>query len=206
MCGSADPLPRTRLPKAMAARGRSHLAPAMDPSLALNCRNDRFRRLPRGVRTTEIGASCRQASPSKPVQPLLGRYRSSSFRAASGPSAVGLTIGNINSYGPIRRCEMLPLHDHALHAHGARKTRPPCPRTGAISGSWDTISPVLSQVREVNAVDLTGHGQTPEEADSGTFDGLARSLEDWLGAENLTGGCRRRSLNGCAGATHGTRR
>ena len=36
-------------------------------------------------------------------------------------------------------------------------------------------------------MDLPGHGQTPEEADSGTFNGLARSLDDWLGAENLTG-------------------
>ena len=58
---------------------------------------------------------------------------------------------------------------------------------GATSGSWDTISPALSQVREVIAVDLPGHGQTPEEADSGTFDGLARSLDKWVGAENLTG-------------------
>lgn len=57
---------------------------------------------------------------------------------------------------------------------------------GATGGSWDTISPALSQVREVIAVDLPGHGQTREEADSGTFDGLARSLDDWLGAENLT--------------------
>ena len=58
---------------------------------------------------------------------------------------------------------------------------------GATSGSWDTISPALSQDREVIAVDLPGHGRTPEEADSGTFDGLARSLDDWLGAKNLTG-------------------
>jgi len=57
---------------------------------------------------------------------------------------------------------------------------------GATRGSWDTISPALSQVREVIAIDLPGHGQTPEEADSGTFDGLARSLDDWLRAENLT--------------------
>ena len=47
--------------------------------------------------------------------------------------------------------------------------------------------PALAQVREVIAVDLPGHGQSPEEADSGTFDGLARSLDNWLGAENLTG-------------------
>ena len=58
---------------------------------------------------------------------------------------------------------------------------------GATSGSWDTIAPALSQDREVIAIDLPGHGQTPEEADSGTFDGLARSLDEWLGAENLTG-------------------
>ena len=58
---------------------------------------------------------------------------------------------------------------------------------GATSGSWNTIAPALSQVREVIAIDLPGHGQTPEEADSGTFDGLARSLDQWLGAENLTG-------------------
>ncbi|EDL48177.1 putative hydrolase [Erythrobacter sp. SD-21] len=37
------------------------------------------------------------------------------------------------------------------------------------------------------ALDLPGHGQTSEEADSGTFEGLARSLDEWLGAENFTG-------------------
>lgn len=58
---------------------------------------------------------------------------------------------------------------------------------GGTSHSWDTILPALAQVREVIAVDLPGHGQSPEEADSGTFDGLARSLDNWLGAENLTG-------------------
>ncbi|WP_234027282.1 alpha/beta fold hydrolase [Erythrobacter sp. KY5] len=58
---------------------------------------------------------------------------------------------------------------------------------GATCGSWDTISPALSQVREVVAVDLPGHGQTREETDSGTFEGLARSLDEWLRAENFTG-------------------
>lgn len=58
---------------------------------------------------------------------------------------------------------------------------------GATCGSWDTISPALSQARELITVDLPGHGQTPEEADSGTFDGLARSLDSWLRAENLIG-------------------
>lgn len=58
---------------------------------------------------------------------------------------------------------------------------------GGSARSWDTISPQLAQAREVIALDLPGHGKTPEAADSGTFDGLARSLNDWLSAEKLTG-------------------
>jgi pimeloyl-ACP methyl ester carboxylesterase len=58
---------------------------------------------------------------------------------------------------------------------------------GGTGRSWDTISPALAQAREVIALDLPGHGQTPEEADSGTFDGLARSLDEWLGREALVG-------------------
>lgn len=58
---------------------------------------------------------------------------------------------------------------------------------GGSTGSWDTISPTLAKTREVIALDLPGHGQTPAEADSGTFNGLARSLDDWLVAENLAG-------------------
>jgi len=58
---------------------------------------------------------------------------------------------------------------------------------GATCSSWDTISPALSRDREIISLDLPGHGKTPEEADSGTFEGLARSLDDWLEAENLTG-------------------
>ena len=53
--------------------------------------------------------------------------------------------------------------------------------------SWDPISPTLSQSREVIALDFPGHGRTPEERDSGTFDGLARSLANWLEAEQLDG-------------------
>ena len=56
---------------------------------------------------------------------------------------------------------------------------------GGNRNSWDSILPSLSQAREVIAIDLPGHGQTPEEADSGTFAGLARSLDDWLGGEGL---------------------
>lgn len=58
---------------------------------------------------------------------------------------------------------------------------------GGTRRSWDPISPALAEAREVIALDLPGHGQTREEADSGTFDGLARSLDVWLGREGLTG-------------------
>jgi pimeloyl-ACP methyl ester carboxylesterase len=58
---------------------------------------------------------------------------------------------------------------------------------GGTRHSWDTISPALAQARELIALDLPGHGQAPEEADSGTFDGLARSLDGWLIAEGLVG-------------------
>ena len=58
---------------------------------------------------------------------------------------------------------------------------------GGSSRSWSTISPALAQAREVIAVDLPGHGQTPKEFDSGTFDGLARSLDNWLTDEDLSG-------------------
>lgn len=58
---------------------------------------------------------------------------------------------------------------------------------GGTQRSWDPISPSLAQAREVIALDLPGHGQTSEENDSGTFDGLARSLDDWLRREGLVG-------------------
>ena len=56
---------------------------------------------------------------------------------------------------------------------------------GGSRDSWSTISPALARSREVIAIDLPGHGRTPAEPDSGTFFGLARSLEDWLGREGL---------------------
>jgi pimeloyl-ACP methyl ester carboxylesterase len=58
---------------------------------------------------------------------------------------------------------------------------------GGSRRSWDPISISLDQAKEVIALDLPGHGQTPEQVDSGTFDGLAGSLDDWLGREGLTG-------------------
>lgn len=56
---------------------------------------------------------------------------------------------------------------------------------GSSRRAWSLVSLGLAHDREVIAIDLPGHGQTPPESDSGTFDGLARSLEAWLSAENL---------------------
>lgn len=56
---------------------------------------------------------------------------------------------------------------------------------GGSHRSWDTIMTALAKEREVIALDLPGHGETPAEADSGTFNGLARSVEHWLVSENL---------------------
>ena len=53
--------------------------------------------------------------------------------------------------------------------------------------SWSTILDALSAERTVIAIDLPGHGATPAEADSGTFDGLVRSVERYITDNGLTG-------------------
>ncbi|MET3892140.1 pimeloyl-ACP methyl ester carboxylesterase [Bosea sp. OAE506] len=53
--------------------------------------------------------------------------------------------------------------------------------------SWRTILPALSKVREVTAIDLPGHGQTPAAADSGSFAGLADSVEQFIREQGLDG-------------------
>jgi pimeloyl-ACP methyl ester carboxylesterase len=58
---------------------------------------------------------------------------------------------------------------------------------GSTRAAWTPILPTLLQRREVILLDLPGHGASPAESDSGTFQGLARSLEQWLATEKLTG-------------------
>lgn len=53
--------------------------------------------------------------------------------------------------------------------------------------SWSTILLALAEKREVIAVDLPGHGGTPAEADSGSFAGLARSLDAFIAEQGLIG-------------------
>ena len=73
----------------------------------------------------------------------------------------------------IRRGKGKPL----LLVHGLGSTR----------GAWGLIMLALAKHREVIAVDLPGHGESPSEGDSGTFAGLAQSLDQWLLAEGLNG-------------------
>lgn len=58
---------------------------------------------------------------------------------------------------------------------------------GGSRRSWDVIASQLSSERELISFDLPGHGASPPEADSGKFDGLARSLSDLIEAEGLRG-------------------
>lgn len=59
-----------------------------------------------------------------------------------------------------------------------------------LGGSWQSWSPVMDALgaeREVIALDLPGHGSSPADGDSGTFDGLAESLERYFAKDGLTG-------------------
>ncbi|UYY57139.1 alpha/beta fold hydrolase [Sphingomonas sp. S2-65] len=53
--------------------------------------------------------------------------------------------------------------------------------------SWSTILDALSAHRMVIAIDLPGHGATPAEHDSGTFDGLVGSIERYIAENGLAG-------------------
>ncbi len=56
---------------------------------------------------------------------------------------------------------------------------------GSSRAAWAPVLPLLPN-RELILLDLPGHGASPPEADSGTFEGLTRSVEKWLAAEGLT--------------------
>lgn len=53
--------------------------------------------------------------------------------------------------------------------------------------SWSTIIDQLSAERTVIAIDLPGHGATPAELDSGTFDGLVGSVERYIVDKGMDG-------------------
>lgn len=57
---------------------------------------------------------------------------------------------------------------------------------GSTRNAWAPVLRMLETNRETILVDLPGHGATPAEPDSGTFAGLVRSVENWLGEQNLS--------------------
>lgn len=58
---------------------------------------------------------------------------------------------------------------------------------GGNRASWRPVLAPLAAAREVIAIDLPGHGASPAEPDSGTFEGLVRSVEAHLEAGGLRG-------------------
>jgi pimeloyl-ACP methyl ester carboxylesterase len=53
--------------------------------------------------------------------------------------------------------------------------------------SWSTVLDALAARREVIAIDLPGHGQTPPLPNENTFYALVDAVESWLHAHNLEG-------------------
>lgn len=58
---------------------------------------------------------------------------------------------------------------------------------GGSCQSWSPVLPGLTARREIIAIDLPGHGHSPASEDSGTFRGLADSLEDYILRNRLGG-------------------
>lgn len=77
----------------------------------------------------------------------------------------------------------------SIHTHTAGQGRQLLLVHG-LGGSWQSWLPVLPALtarREIIAIDLPGHGQSPADGGSGTFRGLADSLEEYI-AQNGLGG------------------
>ncbi|QDZ06829.1 alpha/beta fold hydrolase [Sphingomonas panacisoli] len=58
---------------------------------------------------------------------------------------------------------------------------------GGSGASWSTVMEPLSVDKTVIAIDLPGHGATPAEPNSGTFDGLVGSVERYIAEKGLDG-------------------
>ena len=74
--------------------------------------------------------------------------------------------------------------------HIQRGTGPKILLVHGIGGSWQswtTILEALCASRTVIAIDLPGHGATPAAPDSGSFNGLAGSVERYIADNGLTG-------------------
>ncbi len=58
---------------------------------------------------------------------------------------------------------------------------------GSSGHAWEPVLASLAEARRVIVIDLPGHGKSPAETDSGTFDGLVRSVAAWLQEDGMTG-------------------
>ena len=56
---------------------------------------------------------------------------------------------------------------------------------GGSGRSWSPIVPLLTKHREVVTIDLPGHGEAAARSNSGTFAGLADSLQDYIEQEGF---------------------
>ena len=74
-----------------------------------------------------------------------------------------------------------------LHRCGSGKPLLMIHGLGGSWRSWDPISSALAERRELILFDLPGHGATPPEMNSGTFDGLMRSVTHLIEAQGLGG-------------------
>jgi pimeloyl-ACP methyl ester carboxylesterase len=66
--------------------------------------------------------------------------------------------------------DLLLVHGLASHSH-----------------TWRLVAPLLEKERRIILIDLPGHGRSPAEEDSATFEGQARSLAAFLKEEGLEG-------------------
>lgn len=58
---------------------------------------------------------------------------------------------------------------------------------GSSAHCWEPVLAPLAEARRVLVIDLPGHGESPAEADSGTFAGLVRSVAEWMQSTGMTG-------------------
>lgn len=58
---------------------------------------------------------------------------------------------------------------------------------GSSGHAWEPVLPPLAEARRVVAIDLPAHGGSPAQADSGTFQGLVRSVVAWMESTGMTG-------------------
>lgn len=74
--------------------------------------------------------------------------------------------------------------------HVRRGTGSPLLLIHGLGGSWRTWTPVLDTLstrREVVAIDLPGHGETPPLSGEASMDTLAEAVTSWLARQGLTG-------------------